>query len=447
MSMSDHQVERLANLLERAVGSVVVTHDYSKQQINVPTYRQKLRRHWDRHWPTLDLNHPTYYTPTLASGELQERLLGTVSRELDQHVREDRVQTAAIVTVGGYGPGFTLADIFSRLIEVAIGRGHWQAACAFYQVVHEARAAYRRIALLTGVRLDVEVPVRAGIRMIPLPRSTADLPSYFPYMSFIDSRDLLGKTLLVIDYTVQPTYADPDPLRLPEDLFQSQQECSDLPNFDVHQFCDALSLANDGPIACVAEWIHVNPDAVFIPQCPYTGGEVRYPFAPRPWGSVKATASSVKDAVSLYETRKSLSTGSTQELEVPIQRWIKSKTDQLLPDRFIDLRIALESLYLKDFLNEQSQEMRFRLSLFGAWHLGSDIGDRRRIRKSLRNAYDMASRCVHTGAAVENDENRKFLSDAQDLCRRGIVKLLREGNPHDWGDLILGAGDFADSTS
>ena len=77
-------------------------------------------------------------------------------------------------------------------------------------------------------------------------------------------------------------------------------------------------------------------------------------------------------------------------LEVPIQRWIKSKTDQLLPDRFIDLRIALESLYLKDFFNEHSQEMRFRLSLFGAWHLGSEIGDRRLIRKRLRDAYDVA---------------------------------------------------------
>ena len=36
---------------------------------------------------------------------------------------------------------------------------------------------------------------------------------------------------------------------------------------------------------------------------------------------------------------------------------------------YIDLRIALESLYLRDFANEHSQEMRFRLALFGAWHL------------------------------------------------------------------------------
>ena len=51
---------------------------------------------------------------------------------------------------------------------------------------------------------------------------------------------------------------------------------------------------------------------------------------------------------------------------------------------YIDLRIALESLYLRDFANEHSQEMRFRLTLFGAWHLAENAGDldeRRSIRK------------------------------------------------------------------
>ena len=120
--------------------------------------------------------------------------------------------------------------------------------------------------------------------MIPLPNSTTDLPSYFPDMSLSDSRDLLSRTLLVIDYTVQPTFADPDLLILPEDTFQRQQECSELPKFDIHQFCDALSLANDGPIACTAEWTHVDPDAIFIPQWPFTGAEMGYPLAPRPQG-------------------------------------------------------------------------------------------------------------------------------------------------------------------
>ena len=446
--MNDPQMEHLASLLKRAIDSVVVTHDRSNQRIDVATYRQKLRTHWDRHWPDLDLNHPRHYTPTLTSDELQKQLIAAVRVELGQHAREDRIQTAAIVTVGGYGPGFTLTDIVGRLIEVAIGRGHRHAARAFCLGVQDTRVDYRWIALLAGVRLDLELPVRPGIRMIPLPNSTADLPSYFPHMSsFMDSGDLLGRTLIVVDYTVRPTFTDPAPLSLPEDMFQRQQVCSELPNFDVEQFCDALSLANDGAIECVADWIHVDPDAIIIPRWSHTGVVRLFHHTQRRRDSVLATENSVNEAVSLYEARQSLSPGLGQKLEVPIKRWIKSKTEQSLPDRFIDLRIALESLYLRDFLNENSQEMRFRLALFGAWHLGSDIGDRRRIRKRLREAYDVASGSVHSGVLDYTSENRELLSDAQDLCRRGMLKLLREGHPHDWGDLILGAGEDACSAA
>ena len=46
-------------------------------------------------------------------------------------------------------------------------------------------------------------------------------------------------------------------------------------------------------------------------------------------------------------------------------------------DRYIDLRIALEALYLEDFPDERTtQEMRFRLALFGAWHLGDNFKER-----------------------------------------------------------------------
>lgn len=101
--------------------------------------------------------------------------------------------------------------------------------------------------------------------------------------------------------------------------------------------------------------------------------------------------------------------------------------------------MALEALYLRDFANEYSQEMRFRLALFGAWFLGNDFQDRQRIRKTLRDAYDRASGAVHTGDVDPTPENRTLLVEAQSLCRQGISKLLKQGFPADWGDLVLGA--------
>lgn len=128
-----------------------------------------------------------------------------------------------------------------------------------------------------------------------------------------------------------------------------------------------------------------------------------------------------------------------------------------LEDQFVDLRIALESQYLHDFDNEHSQEMGFRLALFGAWHLGAGFQERKVVRKTLRDAYKKASGVVHTGnidSACEKRklkntglrwlENQKLLSDAQNIVRRGLLAMLREGPPHNWGDLVLG-DDTADT--
>ena len=92
--------------------------------------------------------------------------------------------------------------------------------------------------------------------------------------------------------------------------------------------------------------------------------------------------------------------------------------------------------YLKDFVGRHGQEMRFRLALFGAWHLADGPDGRRSVRKTLRDAYDDASKALHLGAIPNGARN---LAGVQDLCRRGIVKLLLEGPP-DWGDLVLGRG-------
>ena len=152
--MTDQQVQLLANLLERAIGSVVVTHDRSKQRIDIPTYQQKLLSHWNRHWPDLDLNHPRHFTLTVTSDELHEQLARYSESRTGTARARRQSSNGCHCDCRGYGPGFTLVDLVRRLVEVAIGRGHWHAACALYQGAQGADATYRYIVLLTGVRLD-----------------------------------------------------------------------------------------------------------------------------------------------------------------------------------------------------------------------------------------------------------------------------------------------------
>ena len=122
-----------------------------------------------------------------------------------------------------------------------------------------------------------------------------------------------------------------------------------------------------------------------------------------------------------------------------VRRWRRSiQPIGDLPDRFIDLRVALESLFLA---NNPQQEMGFRLAVNAAWLLGEDSNDRRRIWKTIQNSYDAASKAVHTGNVDPHQESQTLLAKAQCLCRKGIRRVLGEGRVSDWHGLILGSND------
>ena len=114
---------------------------------------------------------------------------------------------------------------------------------------------------------------------------------------------------------------------------------------------------------------------------------------------------------------------------------MRSKSRAGIADQLIELRIALESLYVPDTRGEA----RFRLSTHGAWHLGATFEERREYQRILRDAYDLASTAVHTGEVEHTDENHDLLVSAQALCREGILKRLDENPAPDWSALVLGA--------
>ena len=62
-------------------------------------------------------------------------------------------------------------------------------------------------------------------------------------------------------------------------------------------------------------------------------------------------------------------------------------------------------------------------------------------RESLvHKVYSTSSTAMHAGTVENTDANRQLLADAQDICRRGILKRRREGATPIWNDLVLGKG-------
>lgn len=310
--------------------------------------------------------------------------------------------------------------------------------------------------IINGVTVNETLVPMDGVRLELLPLSTDKLPAYLPRRDGIPASDYLGRTVLFIDSIASPALFRPQANRLEQNI-----KASNTPNVDIATVCQALSLESNSYVDVGFIWNDCQELAEYsfadYSSWSIGGGRIEPLLAAGmsleidSTTGVKTLTADGRPTVNVSEeqlgrTLRALAGLPSGGTRTAVSRWAKSKDrSEHLVDRFIDLRIALESLYLQDFSNETSQEMRFRLSLFGAWHLGADFGDRKSIRKRLREAYDRASGAVHGGKLDHTTDNQRLLSDGQRLCCRGILKLLKEGPPPDWGDVILGAGDDANS--
>jgi hypothetical protein len=110
-----------------------------------------------------------------------------------------------------------------------------------------------------------------------------------------------------------------------------------------------------------------------------------------------------------------------------------------LTDRSIDLGIALEALLLQDLGKQDRGEVRFRLSLRGAWLGGKDGKERAEIQRALKAMYDLRSGAVHSGVVEQSETNLETIRVGTALCRRLIRKTIEAGCHIDWNAVVLGA--------
>lgn len=312
-----------------------------------------------------------------------------------------------------------------------------------------------------------------GVRLIPLPslnteKITSEVIRYlpgFPFRAFVNqARTFFGKTLLVIDQSGFSIFHKP-----PERLFESGTRVGDL-SFEVKEhdvkfrnskeirafiksFFQALSLVGNssfenyhiGWFLAEDKSLHTQDQTI----------STRHPFLGRDrfgHSIIEVEKIQIDEAKGLYEILTKLNSKSKRKLQTAINRWIKSTTYQTPEDKIIDLVIAFEALYLPD-----AGESTFKFAVRASWHLGENRENRTKLFEVFKELYKCRSAVVHGGdlekkqnVAIEGESVpiSKFIARTQDLCRKSIVKImkqcLKEGkfptNDY-WDDLILGEVD------
>ena len=461
--------QNLEQLLNEAIKDVVIK-SFSGHNISIDKYRECVQARRRAYRP--DLSYIFDYRPNIQNDMMKSKLFDFIKKELATYIRDDvhgypRIQPASYgIRRGGLPTGYSLDRLLDKFLEIAIVRGVETAISAFDKCTRETKGFFQKIILLGGIELYLVseqpeafergrvVQISDGIRLVALPLIPAESPNLPPYL-FDDGHmtllfgshpiDFLRKTLIVVDCVVTPLFFQPKPIAdIQEDIpnpFQFEIQSTEFPNFDVDKFCQALSLSSNAAIQAVFEWNYIDEDEIFSMR---GEGEVGHPNLIPPFdykGAAYVSDAQIEEAKCLYEKLVNLDLDVRTKLQIPIDRWIMSKTKKNGIDQAIDLGIALEALYL----SAGERGITLTLSLRAAWHLGKDKEHRKELLTKFRDIYRCRSNAIHNGQLDETVRFGgeripilEFIEKAQDLCRQSIMKILEEGRFPNWNDLVLG---------
>ena len=466
--MTEERREELEQLLNDAKKSLVVRYGYGGPPIPVDVYRAYLQECW-RYYGVdfLAYSFSTRFMCNIVDETKNSELLDFIKEELSQFVGEN------IIPVASYRIESYPADIsrllsirYSRLslrvfierpLEITLVRGTKRAVSVFDRCSRPegTHDFFQEVHLLEGVKLDTEVEVFDGVRLVPLPSSEISnevvryLPS-FPWDAFIDqAADFFGKTLLVVDRPGLSIFHEPAPdptfpQRHPINSLPFQVEVHDVkfPNTEEvssfrNSFCHALSLVSGSPVyAANGSWFLTENESFN----PHNGMRSMFTHSDVFTSSTKVGEADIEKAKCLYERLVDLGANDREKLRLPIDRWIRSKVDRDPVDKMIDLGIAFEALYVPD----GGGDLTYKFSIRAARHLGKDKEHREDLLKQFKQIYDCRSDAVHGGELKQRPKfgeeritRSKFIERAQDLCRESIIKILEDGEIPAWDSLLL----------
>ena len=445
--MTEERKQELKQLLNEAVANLEIRgrSGVEPSLLPVEVYRTRLQRRRTLSW--VDFN------PCITSETTKSKLLDFIRADLTAFIHKDNIQSASFFIAGGGSDiGYPLNMLLEQLLKIAIMRGVEGAVSAFDRCTKDTHASFQYMAQLEGIVIKTEIQAFEGVRFVPLPHSTSELPYYLPSPLFTDmsAMSLLGKTVLIIDASVSPIFHKPFPELFGEgfredDLpFRVEINGGKFPNFKMEdfyeKFCQALSLSCNSAVQISLNWRFLAEDELFNLSHLGVGGITRRYDADSFGSCVEVGEAQIQEAKRLYYILVGLDSNVKEKLQIPINKWIKSKTHGDLADKMIDLGRSLEALYVT-----REDKIERQLCHRVSWYLGEDAAHREVLNTEIEAIYDYRSGVIHNRELNEEVTVGKqsvpiseLVERAQNLCRESIIKIIKKGSFPDWDKLRQG---------
>jgi len=306
---------------------------------------------------------------------------------------------------------------------------------------------YKLWVVLADLYVDQDIEPDQGLRICRLPVSSDYLPVSMPDMDWNRVGRILGHAALVLDVSTQPAVFAPSHGGGEHPALQSLTALGEV-RFDT--FLLALSLVCNRQIEMAWRWNDYGEAGSFSDGQRSSLGGPGKALNLLGAGMSYEPSSGVTELTSFKAPTANLSKAGLQrawamgeELQqrmdseerfgIAVTRWAKAASPGVWsPDRVIDLRIALEALYL----DSEQGELGFRLSVTGARHLADSLDDRKALQKTLKRFYGLASRVIH-GTSTVRKGDLALVDKASRLCRDGILKIVEKRHQPQWIDVLL----------
>ncbi|MCY4047700.1 MAG: HEPN domain-containing protein [Candidatus Dadabacteria bacterium] len=393
--------------------------------------------------------------PDIKDDSIKSELVDFLKDELKEYVEGDYIVSCLSVST----PNYSLNDLLQSVLKVSMVWGVEKAVSVFEQCVDKKSSIpIKRFALIEGVINQSEMEIFEGIRLMTGKDLFVDCPNCREEFLLQDRGvGFAHNGFIVADYSLSPIFVKPSAYQFFQPSpFQEKLQSTEINKFDFVSFCNILSLVSNNRIrpmivsdyvmGDMAEFGYLTNDDVAL------GGFLRNKYQvyerDRSAMPVSISKEQMEEAKSLYlkvydSNRKEFDLLRT----VVIPRWVKAKKfigGRFYVDDFIDLGIALESLYVPD---SGSGEISFKLRTRASCHLGANVEEKMDIFRKFKAIYDQRSRAVHRGEVEKkvkiggkDTSISSVLESAQDLCRESILKVIEAGGVPDWDSLVVSGG-------
>lgn len=224
-----------------------------------------------------------------------------------------------------------------------------------------------------------------------------------------------------------PRHHSLDPTALPytAHLDQIFAELDDI------KLCLGISTPSGLPIQSIGATVITPPDVPNLTDRTWKTETIRPPKQP-----VFFSEESFTDANEVIQFFLALDLETKERLRVPLRKINESICSENLIEKAINLRTAMESLFLDP---EANQELSHRVSIRAALLLSDSIQERQEIYKKIKSAYNIGSKAVHTGQIKP-----KNLGSAEKDLSIGIilviesVKVIIKKPSINWAKIELG---------